>query len=175
MKTLMQSSPGSSFPVAAARTSKRNANRLDTLRVISLSMHYSGYKNERVVHQRDNGDRIVMIGSGSSRHEFRKLHQILEVVNAEMSAPEVALEHLLCCKSLFVQPIAFAHRVTDQHGQHTGSAVFCRTTTPANRYSLEKHVHPEGINYLFAPMRPLSSKWRADVWMRHEGQTMAHG
>lgn len=50
--------------------------------------------------QYNEGQRIVMIGSGSSKHEIRKLLQILNFVNAELSSPEINFDHLMYCKVL---------------------------------------------------------------------------
>jgi hypothetical protein len=57
-----------------------------------------GYAQERVLVLDDKGQRIVMIGSGSSRHQLRKLQQVLSLVNNHLSSPEIPLRRLLCCK-----------------------------------------------------------------------------
>ena len=42
-----------------------------------------------------------MVGSGSSKHELRKLGQILDLVNTELSSPVITPEHLMYCKVIF--------------------------------------------------------------------------
>jgi hypothetical protein len=39
-----------------------------------------------------------MIGSGSSKHELKKLLEILNVVNYHLSAPDITIEQLQRCK-----------------------------------------------------------------------------
>ncbi|CAM0135455.1 N-acetyltransferase eso1 [Umbelopsis sp. WA50703] len=107
------------------------------LKLDSNCLRYTGYAQERVLVLDDKGQRIVMIGSGSSRHQLRKLQQVLSLVNNHLSSPEIPLRRLLCCKSfLFIghakqilgcviaEPIHYAHRVTPSKSQDN-SAVFC--------------------------------------------------
>ncbi|KAG2177128.1 hypothetical protein INT43_007784 [Umbelopsis isabellina] len=107
------------------------------LKVDTNCLRYSGYANEKVLVFDDNGQRIVMVGSGSSRHQLRKLQHVVSLINCHLSSPEISLRHLLCCKSfLFIgrakqilgcvvaEPISFAYRVTQSQTQ-VSSAVFC--------------------------------------------------
>ncbi|CAO3674817.1 unnamed protein product [Umbelopsis ramanniana] len=102
-------------------------------------MKYTGYKGERVVQICDLTSRIVMVGSGSSKHELRKLGQILYHVNTELSSPVITPEHLMYCKTfiyigdkkqvlgcLVAEPIEFAYKVTPSTSKLDSSAVFCR-------------------------------------------------
>ncbi|KAJ2958914.1 hypothetical protein NQZ79_g5540 [Umbelopsis isabellina] len=134
-----------------SRTTSRQSRRSSTRAAFSIQrslseaklkldtncLRYSGYVNEKVLVFDDKGQRIVMISSGSSRHQLRKLQQVLSLVNNHLSSPEISLRHLLCCKSfLFIgrakqilgcvvaEPISFAHRVTQSKTQDS-SAVFC--------------------------------------------------
>ncbi|KAI9281396.1 ESCO1/2 acetyl-transferase-domain-containing protein [Umbelopsis sp. AD052] len=101
-------------------------------------LKYMGYKGERVVQEFDIASRIVMVGSGSSKHELRKLGQILDLVNTELSSPTITAEHLMYCKSflyigdkkqvlgcLVAEPIEFALRVAPSTSKLDTSAVFC--------------------------------------------------
>ncbi|KAI8575810.1 hypothetical protein K450DRAFT_260009 [Umbelopsis ramanniana AG] len=101
-------------------------------------LKYTGYKGERVVQEFDFASRIVMVGSGSSKHELRKLGQILNLVNTELSSPAITAEHLMYCKSflyigdkkqvlgcLVAEPIEFAFEVAPSRSKPNTSAVFC--------------------------------------------------
>jgi len=82
-----------------------------------------------------------MIGSGSSKHELKKLLEILNVVNYHLSAPDITIEQLQRCKSFLylggarrilgcvvAEPVDFAYRVIPSKTRDDNPAVVCCTT-----------------------------------------------
>ncbi|KAG2175346.1 hypothetical protein INT44_007834 [Umbelopsis vinacea] len=83
----------------SSRSEKGNSPPLYAVTLAGATyLKYMGYKGERVVQEFDIASRIVMVGSGSSKHELRKLGQILDLVNTELSSPTITAEHLMYCK-----------------------------------------------------------------------------
>ncbi|KAH8551456.1 ESCO1/2 acetyl-transferase-domain-containing protein [Umbelopsis sp. PMI_123] len=133
----------------------RNQSCVPSLPAHITYLKYTGYKGERVVQHCDLASRIVMVGSGSSKSELRKLCQVLDLVSKELSSPEITADHLMYCKSFLyigskkqvlgcvvAEPIDFAYKVTPSSNQDS-TAVFCsREKVPALCGISRIWVHP---------------------------------